>query len=701
MKPPAADPQDTGTGAAAKVDAAALQRAEAALRASERRYAAMVAVASEGVWAIDEQARTSFVNGRMAEMLGTTTESMQERPLTDYMDAEAVQALGEYMQRRRSGVSEAHEFRFRRADGSPLWAWVTSHALLDDEDRFVGALAMITDISERKRQAARDTSRERVMTLLSAGAPLAHVLEAIVLGVEDEAPEVLCSVMLVDPLNRCLRMGAAPNLPPFFNEAAEGLAIGQGVACCGEAAFNGARTVAREIATDPRWVPYRELARRAGVAACWSQPILSRTGAVLGTFGVYHRRPHDPGDIEIAAITDAAKVAAIAIERKQADDALRQTQKLESLGTLAGGVAHDFNNVLGAILANLSIARDSGPLAPAQTQALEQIHRSALRARLLVQQILAFSHRQPSPALRQPLGPLVRDALDLLRSTLPAGVQLQATLADGLPDVEVGGTQVQQVLMNLCTNAWHALQGAPGVIEIGACGIGAGPQAGLPPGPLAHLWVRDNGSGMDDATRARIFEPFFTTKPVGSGTGLGLAVVHGIVAEHHGAITVDTAPGQGSTFHVWLPAARSEAAPAPVPLPLPPKQRHADGAGRQLLFVDDDEVMRITIEGLLSRQGFRVTTAASSRAALALLRDGPQHFDLVISDHNMPEGSGLDLALALPALRPGLPLVICSGYVDAELHARAEAAGVRAIVRKEYLVEELPGIVQRVLQGGG
>ncbi|MBL8305318.1 MAG: response regulator [Rubrivivax sp.] len=692
MTPSADDPLDPGWRGSR-------ERGAAALRACERRYAALVAVAGEGVWSIDEQALTTFANPRMAEMLGTTPEAMLGRPLTDHMDAEAVQALGEYMQRPRTGVSEAHEFRFRRADGSPLWAWITSQALMDDDGRFVGALAMVTDVCERKRQAARDASRERVMTLLSAGAPLGHVLEAIVRGVEEEAPEVICSVMLVDPLAHCLRMGAAPSLPAFFNEAAEGLPIGPGIASCGEAAFSGQRTVARDIETDPRWAPYRELARRAGVAACWSQPVLSRAGAVLGTFGVYHRRIHEPTPAEVTTIADVAKVAAIAIERKQADDALRQTQKLESLGTLAGGVAHDFNNVLGAILANLALARDSGPLAPAQTQALDQVQRSALRARLLVQQILAFSHRQPTPAQRQPLAPLVRDALDLLRSTLPASVQLRARLDEGLPDVEADGTQVQQVLLNLCTNAWHALQGAPGVIEIGAT-VAADHEApaGLPDGPLAHLWVRDSGIGMDEATRARIFEPFFTTKPVGSGTGLGLAVVHGIVTEHRGAITVDTAPGQGATFHVWLPAARSDAPPAP--LPLPTERLLAEGAGRHLLFVDDDEVMRITVENLLSRQGFSVSTAASTREALALLRDGQRHFELVISDHNMPDSSGLDLARELRAWRPGLPLVICSGYVDADLHARAETAGVRAIVRKEYLMEELPGIVQRVLQGG-
>ncbi len=564
-------------------------------------------------------------------------------------------------------------------------------------------LVLVHDVTLRQRQAARTANHERVMSLVAAGAPLPDVLQAIVLGVQALHPGMLCSVLMLEAGGQRLRMGSAPSLPAFFNEAADGLPVGAGSACCGEAAFFGRRVITQDIGSDPRWTPFRDLAARAGLASCWSEPIRSRAGSVLGTFGVYHRHVHSPSGEEIATISDMARTAAIAIERKQADEALRQTQKLESLGTLAGGVAHDFNNVLGAILGNVALARRAPDLGVGPQQALEQIQRSALRARLLVQQILAFSRRQAPRAVRQPLGPLIADALELLRATLPAGVQLQTRLAAELPDVEADGTQVQQLLMNLCTNAWHAMAGAVGDIEIGARGEAAAaaettPGTGLGGAPCAHIWVRDHGCGMDEATRARIFEPFFTTKPVGAGTGLGLAVVRGIVAEHHGCITVDTAPGQGSTFHVWLPAARAEAAaPAAVRTPA---AATAGGGGRHVLFVDDDEVMLITGEGLLRQQGWRVTTAASGVAALAELRAAPQSFDLVVTDQNMPDCSGLDLARLLLAVRPGLPLVICSGYIDQELHARAQAAGVRAIVHKEYVVEELASTLLRVLDDG-
>ncbi len=651
------------------------------------------------MWVYDTQTLQFLaVNEAAVQIYGWSEAEFLTKGLMDLRTEEDQARLRDHVALPEAQRATGLHWRHRKRNGELIEVQTQSQPL--DFGGRDARLVLATDVTQRRRQEARAANHESVMSLVAVGAPLTDVLDAIVRGVETLHPGMLCSVLLLDAGGRQLRMGAAPSLPDFFHAAADGLPVGAGSACCGEAAFLGQRVISADLGGDERWALYRALAARAGLMACWSEPIRSRAGAVLGTFGVYHRHVHQPDAVEIATVSDMAKMAAIAIERKQADEALRQTQKLESLGTLAGGVAHDFNNVLGAILGNVALAREAGDPGSPQTQALDQIQRSALRARLLVQQILAFSRHQAPQAVRQPLGPLVGDALDLLRATLPAGVQLQARLDPTLPEVEADGTQVHQVLMNLCTNAWHAMDGAVGHIEVGAATetADAALRAGLPPTPCAHLWVRDNGSGMDEATRARIFEPFFTTKPVGSGTGLGLAVVHGIVAEHHGAITVDTAPGKGSTFHIWLPAARPGAPMAPPVRTL--AAAPAAGGGRHVLFVDDDEVMLITGDGLLRRQGWRVTTADSGLAALAALRAAPDSFDLVVTDQNMPDCSGLDLARLLLAVRPGLPLVICSGYVDPELHSRAAAAGVRAIVHKEYVVEELAATLARVLDGG-
>jgi PAS domain S-box-containing protein len=393
-------------------------------------------------------------------------------------------------------------------------------------------------------------------------------------------------------------------------------------------------------------------------------------------------------------------------ERKQAEAArrelesqLRESQKMESIGTLAGGIAHDFNNILGAVLGNLALARDDiGPGHPA-LQSLEQINSASLRARDLVQQILAFSRRQPQVLVAQPLQPILKETVALLRSGLPAMIELDAKLAAAPLYVNADATQVQQVLMNLGTNAWHALQGDSGRIEVGlderlldaATGMALG---GLPPGRYAHLWVADTGVGMDAPTRDRIFEPFFTTKAVGDGTGLGLSVVHGIVMAHRGGIRVTSAVGKGTTVDVYFPLCEP---PAPGKLDIGTAGIPVQGHGEHVLYVDDDEVVRLVVERLLQRAGWRVTSVATAADALQALGVAQNSFDLVVTDFNMPGFSGLHLAREVARRHPGLPVVISSGHVSDELRRGAEQAGVRHLLQKQNLIEELASLVQRVL----
>ena len=392
--------------------------------------------------------------------------------------------------------------------------------------------------------------------------------------------------------------------------------------------------------------------------------------------------------------------------RRGLEAQLRESQKMEAVGTLAAGIAHDFNNILGAILGNLALAREDVGASHAALPCLEQINKSALRARSLVQQILAFGRNQPQELVNRPLRPLVQETLTLMRSTLPAGVNLEAALADTPLHVLTDPTQFQQVLMNLCTNAWHALQGQAGRIGVGLERIvlPAGPGhpsrrvGDLAPGEYAHVWVSDTGCGMDAATRARIFEPFFTTKPVGQGTGLGLSVAHGIVAAHHGAIGVDSVLGQGSTFRVYLPLVDAEE-PAPPSGwgGLPPLQR--SGQGQHVLYLDDDEVMLLLVEQMLRRLGYRVTCFQDPRQALAAVRAQPRAFDLIVSDFNMPELSGLDVAREVARISAELPVVISSGYLTEEQRAELLRSGARDLIRKESTLEELGPVVQRLLHG--
>ena len=365
---------------------------------------------------------------------------------------------------------------------------------------------------------------------------------------------------------------------------------------------------------------------------------------------------------------------------------LRETQKLEAIGTLAGGIAHDFNNILGAILGNLSLASEAvGPGHAAQAP-LAQIRIAGRRARELVHQILAFSRRQPQELVAQPLRPIVDETLALLRSTLPTAVQLDAVLEAEPLWVQADATQVQQVLVNLCTNAWHALHGGRGRIEVGLCAA---------PGQQVRLWVADNGVGMEPTTRERIFEPFFTTKAVDEGTGLGLSVVHGIVTAHGGAISVDSTPGQGSCFTILLPRTPA-GSPLPEPIADMPASARA-GGGYRVLYIDDDETMALLGGGLLQRAGHTVEVFQDAALALAALRERPAAFDIVVTDYNMPRFSGVEVAREVARIRPALPVVITSGYVSQALCDEAAAVGVRHVLHKENTLEELCETVRRVL----
>ncbi len=417
--------------------------------------------------------------------------------------------------------------------------------------------------------------------------------------------------------------------------------------------------------------------------------------------------------------------------RQQLERQLREAQKIESIGTLAGGIAHDFNNILPAILGNVALAEEALPAAHPARENLAQIHKAGLRARTLVQQILTFSRREPQALVVQPLQPVIEETLSLLRATLPAAVRLETCISAQTLCVEADATQLQQVVMNLCTNAWHALPEGRGRIEVGLAlqappagtpglpggladvgvGVVANAGSGAEPGAAssaeptawAQLWVADTGAGMADGVLERIFDPFFTTKPVGQGTGLGLSVVHGIVRLHRGRIVVTSRPGEGSRFDVYLPLVAQGAAaglPAVAAAPALPTPAPAATAGpARLLYVDDDEVMGLMVQRLLAREGHEVTACSAPAQALALLQSAPAPYALLISDYNMPEMSGTELAARLRALAPGLPVIISSGYISDALRSEAAALGVRALLHKEATLEALPALVHEVLAG--
>ncbi|HVJ20469.1 MAG TPA: PAS domain S-box protein [Polyangiaceae bacterium] len=379
-------------------------------------------------------------------------------------------------------------------------------------------------------------------------------------------------------------------------------------------------------------------------------------------------------------------------EREALETQLVQSQKMQAVGSLAAGIAHDFNNMLSAIRGNADLATlDLEDGHPARVS-VEEISKAGRRAAQLVEQIVAFSRPSKPSSQSVRLPPIVDEVVRLLRSTLPAAVEMRTSYAADAPPVVGDPTQIHQVLVNLCTNAWQAMDDRPGMIQI-AVERAPKPPATLElgPGEYVAISVGDNGGGMDAATRDRIFEPFFTTKGVGKGTGLGLSVVHNIVKSHHGAITVESSVGQGTTFRIYLPASGAAAASSPTVKVQPVSARER----RRVLYVDDDEALVFLMKRQLEHHGHQVQSFSSPLEALAAIERHPHDFDILVTDYNMPKLSGLKLLEAARKLRSDLPVILTSGFISDEMRAAAERAGATFLIHKPDTDDELCDAIDR------
>jgi PAS domain S-box-containing protein len=384
-------------------------------------------------------------------------------------------------------------------------------------------------------------------------------------------------------------------------------------------------------------------------------------------------------------------------EKKRLEIQLIQSQKMEAIGTLAGGIAHDFNNILAGITGFTSLAHQAAAGNPELLDYLDEIGRAGNRAADLVRQILSFSRAGEQTMVPMQLRHIVAEAAKLLRASIPSLIEFDVRLAPELPVVLGNATQLHQVVMNLGTNAWHAMRDRLGRLSLAldTCEVDealARTMPGLRPGTCVRLTVADTGCGMDAATQRRVFEPFFTTKAPGEGTGLGLSVVHGIVNSHHGAIRLVSEVDRGTTFEIFLPAVvtvqlagQSEAEEIP------------HGNGERILLVDDeDSLVRLGVR-TLQRLGYVVEGESKAGEALARLERDPQAFQLVITDQTMPELTGIDLTLRIHALRADLPVVLASGYSLALTPERIKAAGVCEVLSKPFSVAMLARVVHRQL----
>jgi signal transduction histidine kinase/ActR/RegA family two-component response regulator len=400
-------------------------------------------------------------------------------------------------------------------------------------------------------------------------------------------------------------------------------------------------------------------------------------------------------DDDLALLRTIGEIFANALGREQAELEkqtlelrLRHAQRMEALGTLAGGIAHDFNNILAAILGYAEMALGRLRRDSREWRHVQEVRKAGERARDIVDRILAFSRRTEQRHRPVRMRPLLEETAGLLRASLPPTIDLRMRLPEEEAIVLGEPSRLQQVIMNLCTNAAQAMAGQ-GVIEVALDPVALDAERALSHGDLAagryvRLSVRDSGHGMDAATLERIFEPFFTTKAAGTGTGLGLAMVHGIVSDHGGAMNVQSRPGAGSSFEAYF--RQAEAAPADddrgeAPLPL--------GQGEAVLFVDDERPLVLLGEEMLAEIGYEPIGFDKSPAALAAFRADPDRFDLVLTDEIMPEMTGTELAKALHEIRPDLPIILMTGHGGTVEARGSRAAGIREVLKKPLLSADL------------
>lgn len=543
-------------------------------------------------------------------------------------------------------------------------------------------------------------------------ATVSGTLHTIARIVEEENPGFRCSILLVAD-GRFVR-GAGPSLPEEYNAAIDGFAIGPTVGSCGTAIYWNVPVIVEDIQDDPLWVPFAELAKRAGVYACWSHPFVGSSGRVLGALAFYSPEPRAPTSEQLGRLRAAARMTGLAVERGRAEEALRaqrkreleleaqlrQAAKMEALGVLASGVAHDFNNVLTAILGNAEFARDLLPDGAEVQTMLGDIVSASRRAGQFSQQLLAYAGRGTVVGSRFDIGTVLADLGSLVSSAVVRGTSVTYELPDAPMFVHGDEGQLLQVALNLVTNAAQAIGDAGGSIVVRLDSAeydrealrSIAPQIRLDPGAYARLVVADTGPGMDAATVARIFDPFFTTKP--KGHGLGLSAVQGIIGRHRGAIQIDTEVGVGTTFTVILPITDAPEHKQPAPSRATPVQR-----GEAVLVVVHEAALRSVLGRRLRHSGIDVLEAEDVPAALAAFREQPDAIGCVLLDLGLPGADGGDLRGAILAVRQAVPFVLLGGAGEQEVIDGSGDGAPVEVVQKPVATEDLLAALERATGG--
>ncbi len=646
------------------IESSERKQAEEALWESEERYRGLYESSKDGIASADSDGNFLECNQAFEEMIGYTKEEINNLGFRDITPSKwhdlDTKFFTEQMIPR--GYSDEYEKEYIKKNGTTLPVSLRGWFIEDKEGNRTGTWAVVRDITERKlaEEALRE-SEEKYRTILENTEE--GYYEVDIAGNFTFFNDAMCRIQ---GLSRDELMGMS-NREYMTEETAKEV----------YQAFNEVYTTGKP-AKNLEWETIRKDGTKRHVETSISL-IKDSDGNPIGFRGL------------VRDVTDR-KLAEE--EKERLEDQLRQAQKMESIGTMAGGIAHDFNNILGIIIGNTELAIDDVPEWNPAKGCLEEIRTASLRAKDVVRHILSFARRTVTERKPVETTSIIKDSLKLLRASIPATVEIRQDFSCKHDTILADPTQINQVLMNLCTNASHAMREEGGVLEVSLRNVElemGNEELDLEPGRYVKLSVSDTGPGIDSGFIDRIFDPYFTTKGLGEGTGMGLAVVQGIVKNHDGAVMVKSEPGKGAVFEVFFPLTEAEAEP---------EDKEADAlptGNEKILFVDDEESLVKMGRRMLERLGYRVETKTNPIEALDLVRSEPDRFDLVITDMTMPQMTGDKLVKEILSIRPDMPIILCTGFSEKIDDERAKELGISKYIEKPFAIPDFPTAVRNVL----
>jgi PAS domain S-box-containing protein len=644
-----------------------LAASETALRESEKKYRTILDNIEDGYFEVDLKGNFTFFNDALRRLIGYSATAMAGMNNREYMDEENAKKVFQTFNRvyETGKPTKGFDWEITKVDGSKGHVDASVSLITDPGGNPIGFRGIARDVTGQKQsQRALQESEAKYRQLVNhapAGIYEVDFLEGKFVNVNDLICEYtgytrqeLLGMSALDILTEDSQKKFIDRLDKIFK--------GQKV---------------------PSSVEFK-IRAKSGREFCVlinSNIIYAADGKPKGATAVVH---------------DITEQKQAEEEKKNLEYQLQQAQKMEAIGTLAGGIAHDFNNILSVIIGYTELILMSGDVAGEVRQNLKEIFSASKHARDMVKQILAFSRQNKQERKPIQVAHIVKEAIKMLRASLPATISIQHHIEKDTGIIEADPTQIHQVLMNLCTNAAHAIHEKDGVLEIHLGNIDLDQKAaadipGLKTGSYLKLSVKDSGDGIHPRVQQQIFNPYFTTKEKGEGTGLGLAVVQGIVKSNNGAVTVESEVGKGAAFHVYLPTIKRKLTPEDeISTPLPMGCEH-------ILLVDDEQPLVEIGRQMLERLGYNVAARTSSIEALELFKADPNRFDLVITDIVMPNLTGDKLAKKIINIRNDIPVVLCTGYSEKFTRRNASEMGIQTFLMKPLVMRDLANTVRQAL----